>query len=84
MANGLDQYREEVTYKVVPNKDAPMMIHEQVASGNYGAQEFVARRDITGLHWQVQIGEETALFSLTDLLQAVVISVTDKANEDAA
>lgn len=66
-----------VKIKTMPEKDAPMMIHEQVASGDYRGEDFTVIRDITGLHWQIRIGETTAAFSLNDLLQEVVTGVVD-------
>lgn len=66
-----------VALEVVPTNDAPMMLHEQVASGSYGDKTFTIIRDITGLHWQVKIGEVTAVFGLNQVLQDIVTGVVD-------
>ncbi|UWQ29926.1 hypothetical protein [Leisingera sp. M523] len=71
-----------VALKTMPNSAAPMMLHEQVASGSYGGEEFTVIRDITGLHWQVKIGETTTAFTLNEMLQAVVTGVVDAAKSN--
>ena len=71
-----------IEVKTVAGKDAPMMLHEQVCSGSLGDTEFTAIRDMTGLHWQIRIGDQTAMFSLTDALQEIVTqTVESKAAE---
>jgi hypothetical protein len=75
-----DLINAPVSVKTLPAKDAPMMIHEQVASGHYADQEFTVVRDITGLHWQIKIGETAATFSLNDMLQHVVTTVAQPAS----
>lgn len=70
-----------VEVKTVPDKDAPMTLHEQVCSGSYGGTNFTAVRDLTGLHWHIRIGDKTAMFSLTDAIQEIV---TQTVTADAA
>lgn len=64
----------------VPKNEAPMMLHEQVASGSIGDEKFRVIRDMTGLHWQIHIGETTAQFSLTDALQEIVTQTAAQSN----
>ena len=64
--------------EILSSKDAPLMLHEQVASGDYGGRDFRAIRDVTGLHWQIQIGETTARFSLNSALQEIVTQTVDQ------
>ncbi len=60
------------------NQEARLMLHEQVASGDYSGHDFTAIRDLTGLHWQVKIGDVTATFSLSDAIKEIVITTVDK------
>ncbi|AUQ92825.1 hypothetical protein PhaeoP24_04267 (plasmid) [Phaeobacter inhibens] len=66
-----------IEVKTMPAAKAPMMLHEQVASGEYGGEDFTVIRSVTGLDWQVRIGETTAAFSLNDALQSIVTGVVD-------
>lgn len=62
----------------MPKKDAPMMLHEQVASGSYDGEDFTVIRDLTGLHWQIHVGETTAKFSLNDAIQEIVTQTVEQ------
>ena len=61
-----------VEVKTMPAAETPMMLHEQVASGSYGGEDFTVVRDLTGLHWQVRMENTTVTFSLNDMLQEIV------------
>lgn len=57
---------------VTPKNDAPMMLHEQIASGSVGEEEFVVRRGVTSLHMQIEMGDQTVTFNIADMIEPVV------------
>ena len=75
-----DLINAPVNVETMPTRDAPAMLHERVASGQYADQEFTVIRDITGLHWQITIGETAATFCLNDTIQHVVTTVAQPAS----
>ena len=66
-----------VEIKTMPAKVAPMMLHEEVATGSYNGKDFQVVRDLTGLHWHIRLGETIATFRLNELIQSVVEGVAD-------
>ncbi len=61
---------------LVESREAPLMIHESVASGENHGQQFAVVRDLTGFRWHVRAGNTTATLSLFDLIKGVANHVT--------
>lgn len=62
---------------VAPKNEAPMMLHEQIASGSVGEEEFVVRRGVASLHMQIEMGDQVVTFNIADMIEPVVRQLGD-------